>query len=47
MLGAISEYLVSFGHGEQISHTPLLPGLDEIRVLQLSSPTSAAMHQPG
>jgi len=44
MLGAISEYLVSFGHGEQISHTPLLPGLDEIRVLYLGSPTSASMH---
>lgn len=44
MFGAISEYLVSFGHGDQISHRPLLPGLDEIRVLELLSPTSAAMH---
>lgn len=44
MFSAISEYLVSFGHRDQISHTPLLPSLDEIRVLQLLSPTSAAMH---
>jgi hypothetical protein len=44
MFGAISDYLISFGHGDQISHTPLLPDLDEIRVLQLLSPTSATMH---